>query len=71
MRRHRDKAVLVSGGTSRIGQATAAALLEETSRVLVLGLVPGEVDAAVADLPRIGHVAGRYGEVSRRPSSRG
>src|SRR6266581_7074426 len=64
MRGLRDKAVLVSGGTSGIGLAAAERFLEEGSRVFVAGLRPGEVEAAVAVLAQRGDVAGRACDVT-------
>jgi 3-oxoacyl-[acyl-carrier protein] reductase len=64
MRGLRDKAVLVSGGTSGIGLAAAERFLEEGSRVFVAGLLTGEVDAAVAVLAQRGDVAGLACDVS-------
>jgi NAD(P)-dependent dehydrogenase (short-subunit alcohol dehydrogenase family) len=64
MRGLRDKAVLVSGGTSGIGLAAAERFLEEGSRVFVAGLPAGEVDAAVAVLAQRGAVAGLACDVS-------
>jgi NAD(P)-dependent dehydrogenase (short-subunit alcohol dehydrogenase family) len=64
MRGLRDKAVLVSGGTSGIGLAAAERFLEEGSRVFVAGLRQGEVDAAVAVLAQRGAVAGLACDVS-------
>ena len=64
MRGLRDKAVLVSGGTSGIGLAAAERFLEEGSRVFVAGLRPGEVNAAVAVLAQRGDVAGLACDVS-------
>jgi 3-oxoacyl-[acyl-carrier protein] reductase len=64
MRGLRDKAVLVSGGTSGIGLAAAERFLEEGSRVFVAGLQPGDVDAAVAVLAQRGAAAGLACDVS-------
>ena len=53
-----DKRVLISGGSSGIGKATAQRFLEEGARVFLCGLDPGEVDEAVAGLAEFGTVAG-------------
>jgi 3-oxoacyl-[acyl-carrier protein] reductase len=45
-----DRGVLISGGTSGIGLATARRFLEEGSRVFVGGVDAGEVGAALAEL---------------------
>jgi NAD(P)-dependent dehydrogenase (short-subunit alcohol dehydrogenase family) len=58
MRGLRGKGVLISGGTSGIGLATAQRFLEEGSRVFVSGLDAAEVDAAVAVLAQQGQAAG-------------
>jgi NAD(P)-dependent dehydrogenase (short-subunit alcohol dehydrogenase family) len=64
MRGLRDKGVLISGGTSGIGLATAERFIEEGSRVFVAGLEEGEVAAAVAVLAQRGNVAGVACDVS-------
>ena len=65
MRGLAGKRVLVSGGSSGIGQATAQRFLEEGARVFLGGLDPDEVDAAVAGLAAFGTVAGVAADVSR------
>ena len=50
MRGLQDKRVLISGGSSGIGLATAQRFLEEGSRVFLAGLDEREVDSAVAGL---------------------
>jgi len=64
MRGLRDKGVLISGGTSGIGLATAERFLEEGARVYVSGLDEGEVAAAVAMLAQRGEVSGQACDVS-------
>ena len=59
------KRVLISGGSSGIGLATAQRLLEEGARVFLSGVDAAEVDAAVRDLTRLGEVAGTSADVSR------
>jgi NAD(P)-dependent dehydrogenase (short-subunit alcohol dehydrogenase family) len=59
MRGLRDKGVLISGGTSGIGLASAERFLEEGCRVFVAGLGTREVDAAVGMLAQRGWVSGR------------
>ncbi|HEY2803846.1 MAG TPA: SDR family oxidoreductase [Actinomycetota bacterium] len=46
----RDKGVLISGGTSGIGLATARRFLEEGARVFLSGATEEEVEKALADL---------------------
>jgi NAD(P)-dependent dehydrogenase (short-subunit alcohol dehydrogenase family) len=58
MRGLRGKGVLISGGTSGIGLASAERFLEEGCRVFVAGLEPAEVDGAVAVLARHSQVSG-------------
>jgi NAD(P)-dependent dehydrogenase (short-subunit alcohol dehydrogenase family) len=65
MRGLRDKAVLISGGTSGIGLAAAERFLEEGARVYVAGLGGAEVEAAVAMLARRGWAAGLACDVRR------
>lgn len=64
MRGLRGKRVLISGGSSGIGLATAERLLAEGSRVFLAGLDATEVDRAVADLAGRGDVAGLACDVS-------
>ena len=61
------KGVLVTGGTSGIGLATARRFLDEGSRVFVTGLDVGEVSAALDELGDLGEVDGIAGDVSREP----
>jgi NAD(P)-dependent dehydrogenase (short-subunit alcohol dehydrogenase family) len=65
MRGLRDKRVLISGGSSGIGQATAQRFLEEGARVFLCGLDPDEVGAALAALAEFGTAAGITADVSR------
>ena len=58
------RGVLISGGTSGIGLATARRFLEEGSRVFVGGLDAGEVGAAVAGLEELGTIGGLAGDVA-------
>jgi 3-oxoacyl-[acyl-carrier protein] reductase len=46
----RDRGVLISGGTSGIGLATARRFLEEGARVFLSGATEEEVEKALADL---------------------
>jgi NAD(P)-dependent dehydrogenase (short-subunit alcohol dehydrogenase family) len=64
MRGLRDKRVLISGGSSGIGLATAQRFLEEGSRVFLAGLDRREVDSALAGLRRSGEVSGLACDVS-------
>src|SRR5262245_54382676 len=64
MRGLRGKRVLISGGSSGIGLATAERFLEEGSRVFLCGLDPREVEAAVAGLAAGGDIAGLACDVS-------
>ena len=64
MRGLRDKRVLISGGSSGIGLATAQRLLEEGSRVFLAGLDRREVAGALAGLRRSGEVSGLACDVS-------
>ena len=64
MRGLQGKRVLVSGGSSGIGLATARRFLEEGSRVFLTGLDPREVDGALTGLEPGGEVAGLACDVS-------
>ena len=64
MRGLAGRGVLISGGTSGIGLATARRFLEEGSRVFVGGLDAGEVGAAVAGLEELGTIGGVAGDVA-------
>jgi NAD(P)-dependent dehydrogenase (short-subunit alcohol dehydrogenase family) len=64
MRGLEGKGVLISGGTSGIGLATARRFLEEGSRVYVAGLDPEETAAAVGNLHSFGDVDGSQADVS-------
>jgi NAD(P)-dependent dehydrogenase (short-subunit alcohol dehydrogenase family) len=64
MRGLRGKRVLISGGSSGIGLATAERFLEEGSRVFVCGVDADEVAAAVADLAPRGEISGLACDVS-------
>ena len=67
MRGLAGKGVLVTGGTSGIGLATARRFLDEGSRVFVTGLEIAEISAAVDELRDLGEVDGVGGDVSREP----
>jgi NAD(P)-dependent dehydrogenase (short-subunit alcohol dehydrogenase family) len=58
MRGLNDKRVLVSGGTTGIGLATARRFLEEGCRVFVGGLTEHEVESALEELRPLGDIAG-------------
>lgn len=64
MRGLRDKRVLISGGSSGIGEATAKRFLDEGARVFLSGLEPGQVESAVAALRPLGEVSGVAVDVS-------
>jgi 3-oxoacyl-[acyl-carrier protein] reductase len=64
MRGLSGKRVLISGGSSGIGLATAARFLAEGSRVFLAGLHQLEVDEALASLAAHGGAAGMACDVS-------
>jgi NAD(P)-dependent dehydrogenase (short-subunit alcohol dehydrogenase family) len=64
MRGLTDKGVLVTGGTSGIGLATAQRFLDEGSRVFVAGIDERELTDALASLKELGTVDGLAGDVS-------
>ncbi|SFJ40755.1 3-oxoacyl-[acyl-carrier protein] reductase [Streptosporangium canum] len=63
MRGLTGKRVLVSGGSSGIGAATARRFLQEGSRLFIGGLDQAEVDRTVAELAPLGEVSGLAGDV--------
>ncbi|MGH2631752.1 MAG: SDR family NAD(P)-dependent oxidoreductase [Actinomycetota bacterium] len=65
MRGLAGKGVLVTGGSSGIGLATARRFLDEGARVFVTGLDEGEVATATAGLRDLGAIGGTAGDVSR------
>ncbi len=67
MRGLQGKGVLVSGGTSGIGLATARRFLDEGARVFVAGLDDGEVSSVIEELRDFGTIDGAAGDVSREP----
>jgi NAD(P)-dependent dehydrogenase (short-subunit alcohol dehydrogenase family) len=64
MRGLQGKRVLISGGSSGIGLATARRFQDEGSRVFLTGLDPREVDGALAGLRPGGEVSGLACDVS-------
>jgi len=64
MRGLAGKGVLVTGGSSGIGLATARRFLDEGARVFVTGLDDHEVAAAIAELGDLGEIGGIAGDVS-------
>jgi NAD(P)-dependent dehydrogenase (short-subunit alcohol dehydrogenase family) len=65
MRGLAGKRVLISGGSSGIGLATARRFLEEGCRVFIAGLDPGEVSGAVSGLRDLGDISGTACDVSQ------
>ena len=65
MRGLTGKGVLISGGTSGIGLATARRFLEEDARVFVAGRDPDKVSRALAELQPLGEIGGMSCDVSR------
>lgn len=65
MRGLTGKRVLISGGTSGIGLATAQRFLEEGTRVFVTGRDSDKVKRAVAGLAPLGDIGGLACDVSR------
>jgi len=59
------KGVLIAGGTSGIGLATARRFLEEGSRVFVAGIDEAELKETLGSLGELGAIAGVVGDVSR------
>ncbi len=64
MRGLRGKGVLIAGGTSGIGRATARRFLEEDARVFVAGNDDAELKDTLAALSGTGELDGTTGDVS-------
>jgi NAD(P)-dependent dehydrogenase (short-subunit alcohol dehydrogenase family) len=64
MRGLRGRRVVISGGSSGIGAATARRFLEEGARVILAGLEPEQVNATVQSLRAVGDVSGVAVDVS-------
>jgi len=62
------KGVLIVGGTSGIGLATARRFLEEGSRVFVAGVDDTELKDTLGALQRLGTIDGVVGDVSDEPA---
>jgi 3-oxoacyl-[acyl-carrier protein] reductase len=58
------KGVLISGGTSGIGRATARRFLDEGARVFVAGVEEAELKDTLEELEPLGEIAGTVGDVS-------
>jgi NAD(P)-dependent dehydrogenase (short-subunit alcohol dehydrogenase family) len=65
MRGLAGKRVLISGGTSGIGLATALRFLEEGASIFVAGLDRAELDTALGTLRQHGSASGIACDVSR------
>jgi 3-oxoacyl-[acyl-carrier protein] reductase len=66
----RGRRVLVSGGSSGIGEAAAHRFLQEGARVFIGGLDPDEVAAALTRLGEVGEVGGIPVDVSDEADAR-
>ncbi len=64
MRGLKGKGVLISGGSSGIGRATARRFLEEEAAVFLCGLVAAEVEETVRELEGLGSIGGMTCDVS-------
>jgi len=64
MRGLQDRGVLIVGGTSGIGLATARRFLEEGSRVFVAGIDEAELNETRGTLAELGPIEGLAGDVS-------
>ena len=65
MRGLTDKGVLVSGGSSGIGEATVRRFLEEGGRVYLCGLDVDEVRSTIGELSSLGPVDGMACDIGR------
>ncbi len=66
MNRFKDRVVLVTGGSSGIGLATARAFLEEGARVAINGRDEAKLRRAGKDLQSLGEVLTVRGDVSKK-----
>lgn len=64
MRGLKDKGVLITGGTSGIGRATARRFLEEGAAVFVCGVEADLLEATLNELEGLGRISGRVSDVS-------
>jgi NAD(P)-dependent dehydrogenase (short-subunit alcohol dehydrogenase family) len=62
------KGILIVGGTSGIGLATARRFLEEGSRVFVAGIEETELKDTLAALEPLGAIQGIVGDVAEEPA---
>lgn len=70
MTRFENQVVLVTGGSSGIGFATAAAFLEEGAAVAIAGRSAARLARASKDLSRLGSVHRMRGDVSKAADAR-
>src|SRR3954464_6145284 len=65
MRGLTNKGVLISGGSSGLGQAAARRFLEEGARVFFCGHEQAGVDQTIAELSSLGQIAGMVADVTQ------
>jgi NAD(P)-dependent dehydrogenase (short-subunit alcohol dehydrogenase family) len=65
MRGLTNKGVLISGGSSGIGQAAARRFLEEGARVFFCGHAQAGVDQTIAELSSLGQISGMVADVTQ------
>jgi NAD(P)-dependent dehydrogenase (short-subunit alcohol dehydrogenase family) len=63
--RLRGKVALVTGASRGIGKAVVAAYLREGARLFICGRQRGSLDQAVAELCRLGEIAGASGDIGQ------
>jgi NADP-dependent 3-hydroxy acid dehydrogenase YdfG len=60
------KKIVITGGTTGIGRATAILLASKGAKILIFGRGKSELNDAMRDISKVGNVAGLTGDTSRK-----